>query len=739
MVDVGKMANSLLVRFIGAKQSYRNSPIQRQALLTEVSYLMLGLSETLAGSAETPASAAEPRSGPSGLAPAAALNLALKLAGVVEGLVHGMVEEVSASAVNKSNVTTIEAGGIRLTAASLAVSPLSPQQVSMPTLPLARDLPVSALLAVAQASGENSSIGITSVRWKSVNPFGPATVVSGSTQQAVHPAGDVVSLTLTSAGGKPLVVKDLAQPIVLAIPAKGKSQDVIEQLLIDGSHDLCRWFNETSQTWEGDGCRTLGLRKGGTEVVCSCTHLTTFGAFPSPVELFGAEVRDFFEGIVEVLLYCASASALLSAAGLAAVGTGAWATLSAASFVFILMSLLGVALIASRVRDLHDRQELLEVWADLAHVRWFEFSRVLGDWWKFFKKPSSWPSHFVRSFINLHLALRLGICQGTLDIIEEAQRAPEGYAPLLSNTTQRSAWSMTVTVIKAARHKELLRVSVIDDFTLRSLRPRGGANVLVQALLLLRRMLKLWLWSFIAVHPLTGPVMIDIDTLASHRTLVLTVELLGSIWCTALYFHASGTSSASWSPDECVMSGLDGRLKVAIPVGVVSTLVASVPSMIIYNMVGARPSTVDRQAQQASVVISHCLFYLVGLGLCSFYLMYLASFLANVSAPSADYWVLSAVSTVLSSLVVAPFLKGSIFSTILVIILWRAPNLPQKIFETEREDGPERAKGEEKKETETPRGHRVIHVREAAARTGPSLPGEVHGEEDNFGQILPCP
>lgn len=736
------MAESLLTS-AAWRQSNQSFASQQQAafaVLTEVSYLTGSL---LIGGP----TADRQTSGLPG--PAPALNITLKLAALVEGMLGSLVEGVSSaagnqSAASRSSTVTIEAEGLRLTAASLPLGPQGPGQelgslTAPPGVPLGADLPVSAIQAAAQASGENSSIGLTSVRWKALNPFGPATVGSGVGQQVVNPVGDVVSLTLTNKAGKPLVMQDLPRPIVLAIPIQGLSQDVVEQFLINGTFPQCRWFNQTTRTWDGDGCRTLAIQKAGTELLCSCTHLTTFGAFQSPLDLFGAEVRDFFEGLVEVLLYCASANALFSEEGLTALQTGEWARNAAASFFFVLVLLLGGAQLASWARDIHHREELKEVWADLAHVQWFDLTRALGDWWKFLREPSTWRSHFVRSYINLHVALRLGICQGTLDILEEAQRTPPGYQPVLSNSTQRSAWSLTAKVAQAARHMELQRDSVIDDFTLRSVRPRNGANSLVRALLFLRRLLKLWCRTFLAVHAWTPPLLIDIDSLASHRTLVVTLQLLGSVWCTALYFHASGTASAPWSPDECVTSNLTERLQLAVRVGWVSTLVASVPSALIYNMVGARPSPADHKQRKATVAISYFFFYVIGLGLCSFYFMFLASFLANVSSPSAQYWVLSAVFTVLSSVLMMPFLQGATFSTILVILLWRDPALPQQIFGTQRQGLPTVQEEKSRVSGGQQTGHRVIQVREAAVRTGPSLPGAVPDDTDSFAQVLPFP
>lgn len=721
-------------------------PIKREvaeAFLLEASYLTRPLSEALAAQAEL--------ASPGPTDPAAPLIPAMqKLVGAVEDLSGNVAAGMCTTTTTftwsegeeqTSVVTTMamEADGLRVTAASIAFKPGSQIQdpVSLPStlFPLARELPICALRAGEDATTNlpSQAIGLSSVRWDSMNPYGPAAVGSGTSQKVAMPVGDVVSLTLRTSQGTPIVVKDLPQPIVLAVPTKGMTQDDVEAFLMNGTFPQCRWLNDTVQKWQGEDCRTLGIQKNGAELVCSCTHLTTFGAFVTPVDVFFAELGDFFEGLVNVLIYCASVQALFSEEGWQEMRTGAWANEAAASLFYILVLLLGGAQIASWLRDIHDHEELKEVWAEMTHVRWFELCRWLEEYWAFLMHPSAWSSHFVRSFINHHVAVHLGISQGSLSIIEEAQQAPEGYNPVLTNVSQRSKWSMTAGVIKAARRIELQRDCVIDDFSLKTLGAASGKRI-VTALLILRRLVKLWLRSFVVVHGWTVPVVIDLDSLVSHRTLIVTVQLLGSLWCTALYFHASGTASAPWSPDECVPTEILRKLQVVIPVGFVSTLVSQVPSLVLYNMVGARPCPPDRKSQRVTVAISYVVFYLTGLGLCAFYMIFIASFLANVSAASASYYVLSAMSTMLSSALLMPLVQAAMYSTALVIFLWRDPTLPKQIFGVEPQHE-ERKENELEEASEGQPNYRTIVVKEAA-QPGVALPGQVH-EEDNFAGILP--
>lgn len=292
-------------------------------------------------------------------------------------------------------------------------------------------------------------------------------------------------------------------------------------------------------------------------------------------------------------------------------------------------------------------------------------------------------------------------------------------------------FSLRARIIKASHNLELSRSVVLDSFTFRDLPLRGGVGCGKWTWTLLRRCSSLLFRTFVTVHPFLFPVAADLYTLTSQRALILAVQLLGSVFCSAIYFHQSGAALSAGTPEECMSDSLESRIKRAVPISIVSALVAAGPSQLLYYSVSARPRGAHEPHLRRKDQLITCLFYLTGLGLCTFYLLFVASFLANVNAPSANWWVLSAFLSLLSSTVLMPLGQAVLWASVSVLLLRRDPSLVTVLYE--RPPALERASDR----AEGLPNHKVILVKPASASTsgGDDLPGQVaHG---SFLDVLP--
>lgn len=659
------------------------------------------------------------------------VNATQRLVATVEAvqssLTRGLFRSFNGSQASTPQVLTVQSPALTMTVAALP--PASGQVTvgpgSLPGVPLAQNLPQEALAAATQALASvgsgSSQIGISSCRWKGFNPLGPAKI--SETQQEVKAAGDIISLSITDSKGKLLPIQNLGKPIVLAIPISlvkpNFTQDDVEQMLLDGSFPQCRWWNETLRSWQGEGCKGMSLQKRGMELLCACTHLTTFGAFVSPLGERGLSMGDI-EGVFQflwmILTQCANVASLWSAEGTTALQAGTWASRGSASSVFIVMSLLLLALPLAFFVDRFNYQDLRAVWSRMEHVHWFDLKVALLNAHAFIWHPVLWKRSMARGLVLSVVGQRLGISQDTVEIILEAQRERPGFQPDLEETRNRPWLSLEATITKAACRMNLYKESVLEDFTFQGIPERESLPLWRWLGLLLRRACYLYLRTLIAGHPIMFLGLSDLYILPSQRALLFAVQYLGAIFGNAFWFQSAGMTLTFGSPDECIMTNLADRIHKALPVSLVCVLISAGPSQILYYMISARPRGENALSKARKDALLCALSYTLGFSLLVWYLLYLCAFLANVHESSAELWMLSAFQSVLCSLIVLPLLQALIYTGFVICFLLREPTLAADIFTDEpwrpssggkrREGAPEAEPGA----TE----HRVIHVRAAA-------------------------
>jgi len=92
----------------------------------------------------------------------------------------------------------------------------------------------------------------------------------------------VISLTFTSDSGSDLNVEGLSNAIILDIPGTFNSSEYEFDLTKEGKRPMCRFWNTTTNTWDGEGGTFLALihnnQTNTTYARCAFTHTTDFGA-----------------------------------------------------------------------------------------------------------------------------------------------------------------------------------------------------------------------------------------------------------------------------------------------------------------------------------------------------------------------------------------------------------------------------------------------------------------------------
>lgn len=675
---------------------------------------------------------------------------------VLTSALQGILANRTSGEASETSTVILETGnqsrGIKLLASVVRVS-ITGEDVSTsslpPGLPLAKSLPQCALQSLTKSLNVTGAFGITSSRFVNMNPYGPASSVN----EVLQPMGDVVSLTITDAKGQELSVRDLPQPIVLAVPlsSMGYTQELAEQSMMAGLFLECRFWNETLKVWSTDGCRTSSLGANGT-LMCACTHLTAFSAFglnqPRP-PVVDSDVVQLGQMLLWDFLYCPPASALLSGEGLTRLKTGAWASTGSASIFYLYIILIVTMLVLAGALDYRNSEEFQRTWLAITHVRWFDMQSALQRGCLFLRSRRRMKFGFLRFIVEGHVALRLMVSKDTLQILEEAQRElPSLQLQQLANSIERRRFSLVETVVQASSRIDECRVAVLAAFTLEDLPEGDGPAGFTWACAILRRVCKLQLATFIAVHPFTFPIFLDLYTLTIHRVLLLSLQLLGSVWFSALYLHQSGHTLDSESFAVCATDTSIVQVQLAIPVALVSILVSSGVSQLLYQLVNARPRPDDETRRKYLDKSQMSLFYILGLGLCTFYLVFIASFLANISKTSADLWLLSVLCCVVGSTVVMPLIQALMFVPLAMLLLRWDAAARREIFEYQRplqlvqwlpQQPPPEGNG---KMTEV----RTIMVKQAvdvlSSSSGPSagfsanLPGQVGAD---FDAVLPGP
>jgi hypothetical protein len=127
---------------------------------------------------------------------------------------------------------------------------------------------------------------------------------SADSAAANNLTGSSTSLGVSSASGNEVVIRNLAEPVIVKFAAPQVNASALE----------CAFYNETSATWATDGCKTVFIDGLPT---CQCNHLTEFGL---RFKAIAATNEGIFSSLSKLLTYEGLMAALPIIILIAAIG-----------------------------------------------------------------------------------------------------------------------------------------------------------------------------------------------------------------------------------------------------------------------------------------------------------------------------------------------------------------------------------------------------------------------------------
>lgn len=581
--------------------------------------------------------------------------------GVLQQLAQGVVQSPGQG--NGTQVFVVPAANLQLLCCPLCFPTTSSKQaVTVPAaIPLAAPIPADLLQKVAKVT---SAIGLRSIRWSGVNPYGPY-IGNNATE---GPVGDVVSLSASTATGAPLPVADLAQPLLVALPVSFKSQDDLEKMMLQGSAPTCRWWDDQARQWKDTGCRLLEVRKDGSEMLCACTHLTTFSSFMSAKFLWlDAAATYIFATVVQ----CANVEAL-TAAGLAKLSSPKWMQRSSAVFFWSLMVMLGLGFILALGLDAVSAFSVPESDQEVGSHRprqippagcpscWARLKGRLKEWrdrnLSIVYNRNRWGKHYVEWLIEHVAAAGLGIDRNSLLILMELEEESE-VRTLLGHVTVEEAAALQKAAGIESCDVNLLRFCC--EKTYREFSRTGWARL---------HQFRRIFWAF---HPLPRSTRRSLRSRFTNQALLVMAPILSAHAANAWFYNSNGAPMSIDNSDDCRDPSPERFAERLVVVSLCTAALSGIPHKLLESIESHRANAAS--IEPIMVQLSRALlFYPLALCLVVFYALYIAAFLANVDEISALSWAVNGfITCTVCFLLLTPMLK-SVFRTLLCVLLIRS-------------------------------------------------------------------
>lgn len=561
-----------------------------------------------------------------------------------------------------AEISEVSVAGLQLLAASIPAG--STGRDLLPGFALAGGLPTSAVDTATQQLrdagffGYDPSLGLVSSKWAGAGPYG-----QGS-RWASMALGDSVTLALVLPESSEVIVQDLALPIRLVIPLarSGLSASDLEQMLLDDSVPECRWWDEQHGDWSTGGCRALSISSDGRDLLCSCTHLTAFGAFPSVADKGLLALGSLEEMFLSSLL-CANVNGLFTLVGAANLQLNPWWSRPSGQLYFCCTALFVLCLLGHLLLDLWlarchgevleelaevvdelstDEQEIVEVTLWGRFVRWLNFLPVS------YKGRQRWKKEAAELVVLTVVGCRLGVCAETMKLFL-------GAAAKQRRWTDDSPLSKMATSVRMdlalAETCQTAYTGAVAEFK------QGGR-------LRLLHMARL----FIAWHPLREALDPSLPRLHFARAQLLLSQLVGSIAVSGFFFLGENAALSVDSPSSCHFTTDSRFLMHGLVAGLGSMVLARLPNVLLTRV---EPLRVQSRARPLRNKLKAIGFYATEFLLIMFYLLYIAAFLANIQEQSAWLWMQwGALWCFIDKLLITP-LRVAVGFTLRSLILFR--------------------------------------------------------------------
>lgn len=598
------------------------------------------------------------------------LNVTLKLAKAVEVVLVKFTAFVLGNLTfqaNQSNVVTLETPAMSITAVAV---PFNPADVVLtaplpPGVPLVGGLSRGALAAAAQALAGAPQLGISFSSWK-FNPYGPAVSSNG---QAQDPVGKVFSLSLTDGKGKPLTIQNLQEPLTIANSVSVKSYEDFERAFIDGQHPTCKFWDTKLQAWSTEGCRPMGMSETG-ELRCACTHLTSFAPFGgfTPLLNLGALIVDLWIS----RLLCSYAGDL-AGQGMLNLTTHSWVGQPSAACFFlwctvcILVYLFTAGVDYRKAKNLPEVEQVqaahgIQTVAQEATSPCFRLQERLVNALTsivcFFTRNSLWRERRVARTMHCIAAARLGVDPETFLTLQKYETALAektlGQLQVIDKVPIQYVADLYQKLAKKSRYE----TGFVED-SLRWAEPYVTGEE------------KKFVDTFLAFHPFRTTTYQSLHRGYSSRAILQLLNMNCSLFMSAIFFVNHGTGALGRGTDEGCKTDRPITQAISQVLVFVLTVIASEgPNGALTFLDRSKPASMGRQSLTKTLG-KMLLFNFSGIVLNGFYLLFVASFVANTLEQSVQEWLLQTSLTLLVSVaIVKPFVWSS--GALLVAIVHRS-------------------------------------------------------------------
>jgi hypothetical protein len=169
-----------------------------------------------------------------------------------------------------------------------------------------------------------------------------------------------------------------------------------------------------------------------------------------------------------------------------------------------------------------------------------------------------------------------------------------------------------------------------------------------------------------AFHPWYAVEMHNIQSPCAVRALCQMIKIFGAMFVSALFFSASGGAMDKSSDPECSPEGFWASARRNIAVGIISTLISSIPLFVLLRLHQREIIVLESDKAKKKILRRWCVqdgvLWIVGVAYAVLCVLFVASFLANVTSKDSLKWLLSAITSIIKTALVIPLLLACFFA-----------------------------------------------------------------------------
>jgi len=500
-------------------------------------------------------------------------------------------------------------------------------------------VPMTSLAAIYEQAGisadEPVGIVVTALKEGTVESAASGQGPNGGSISLAAPPVSVDVALLSS--GNSIGVSGLSQPIMVTVGSK----------LSSGC--FCAFFDEDAGVWSSEGVETVISADDAME--CATTHLSLFGAI---FEEFGKAIA------------CSNAK-LLSEKGLRQLGKGDWWRSLPAILLWALSVLLCVTNVLAVHRDMH--------WKRVFHWKdeHFFVSTPDSEMWTTKQCFAVRAYHQLRDAVVDRFQWFASLVKGPVNTVTDSIVTSATKNSLASNN-QIHRDDMDSHIWRRGDWVDDTQFQRAESFQSKVSQVYASSPEQYQIFFKKASFFTKVKLIFFAIQPLATLSQFSLVTPASIRAQLLTAEINGALFLSALFYQASGSAMSSESDDECTPASDFRAFLRSMIIGFISSLLSAWP-------IAAFASLHSRGFRYAShwdeIYISHylrkwfiedCILFFFTVSYNIFCVFFIAVFLANVDSASYGDWLWSAASSVLDNLIITP-IKYALAVTILATIV----------------------------------------------------------------------